>query len=238
MRNHWLKPALLLALGLNISSAFAATDHQHMGDIQPWKVGGQIYTNGSLFEADFGDFYRGNYVTQAPGFDADTAKGAFGAGNWLRFQGLGALKFWDGSIWSNTVPNGEYIEIEDAIGNTTTFTASGVSNPIGVIDQLDAEGDLHSHLDMTIKTASNDKGGSIGAYWIMMQIFETAPGSLVHVSTASAPFAIIFNRGLDHEAFETAVSAVPVPSAVWLFGSALIGLLSAGRRRRTMALRA
>lgn len=237
MRNHWLKPALLLALGLNISSAFAATDHQHMGDIQPWKVGGQIYTNGSVFEADFGDISGGLYSTDDPGIDADTAKGAFGAGNWLRFQGLGSLKFWDGSIWSNTVPNGEYIEIEDALGNTTTFTTSGVSNPIGVIDQLDSGGDLHSHLDMTIKNASNVKGGSIGAYWIMMELFETAPDSLDPVSMASAPFSIIFNRGLGHEAFETAVSAVPVPSAVWLFGSALMGLLSA-RRSRTMAPRA
>ncbi len=232
MSNQWVKSALLLALSLNFSMAFAAD--QHAGDIQPWKVGNQIYTNGDLFEADFGDLPGGQYNTDDPGYDADTAQGAFGAGNWLRFQGLSSLKFWNGSSWSNTVLNGEHIEIEDVVGNVTTFSASGVSNAVGVVDQLDGGGDLHSHLDMTIKNASNIKGGSVGAYWITLQLFETLPDSLTPVSEASAPFSIIFNRGLTHENFELAVAAVPVPAAVWLFGSALLGWLSVGRRRTSV----
>jgi hypothetical protein len=34
MRNQWLKPALLLAMSLNLTTAFAADEHQHAGDIQ------------------------------------------------------------------------------------------------------------------------------------------------------------------------------------------------------------
>ncbi|OAH96411.1 hypothetical protein A1332_22610 [Methylomonas methanica] len=233
MGYQWLKPTFVLVLGLNISVSFAADQHQ--GDIQPWKVGSQVFTNGDVFEADFGDLPGGAYRTDDPGFDADTALGAFGAGNWLRFQGLDSLKFWNGSSWSNTVLNGEHIEFEDVLGNVATFSTSGVTNAIGVIDQLDSAGDLHSHLDMSIRNAGNSLGGSVGAYWVTLQLFETAPDSLVPVSAASAPFSIIFNRGLASADFETAVSAtlaaVPVPSAVWLFGSALFGLVSAGRRR-------
>lgn len=239
MRKQWVQPAIMLALSLNIFSASAA-EHQHEGDVQPWKVGSQVYTNGELFEADFGDLPGGLFRTDDPGFDVDTALGAFGAGNWLRFQGLGSLSFWDGSSgssdssWSNTVLNGEYIQFEDVLGNQTTFSTSGVSNPVGVIDQLDSAGDLHSHLDMSIRNASNALGGSVGAYWVTLQLFETAPYSLVPVSDFSAPFSIIFNRGMQTAAFETAVSAalapVPIPSAIWLFGSAVVGLVVSRRR--------
>jgi hypothetical protein len=231
MLNKIALPVVALVLGLSISNVNAA---QHLGDIQPFKVDGQIYTNGDLFAADFGDLFGGFYRTNNPGFDADTDEGAFGAGNWLQLQGLGSLKFWDGSTWSNSVPNGEHVEIEDALGSIITFSASGVTNPFGVIDELDASGDLHSHLKMSIKNAANVLGGSVGAYWIELAIFETLAEGSTSVSTASAPFSIIFNRGLAEVDFDNAVSAVtavPVPGAVWLFGSALAGLVAAGRKR-------
>lgn len=236
MRKQWVQPAIMLALSLNIFSASAAD--QHEGDVQPWRVGSQVFTNGILFEADFGDLPGGLFRTDDPGFDVDTALGAFGTGNWLRFQGVGSLNFWDGSSWSNTVLNGEHIEFEDVLGNLTTFSTSGVTNPVGVIDQLDSAGDLHSHLDMSIRNASNALGGSVGAYWVTLQLFETAPDSLVPVSDFSAPFSIIFNRGMQTADFESAVSAafapVPIPSAIWLFGSTVIGLVFSGRRRSSV----
>ncbi|MFI3199457.1 MAG: hypothetical protein QX196_14175 [Methylococcaceae bacterium] len=223
--------AVVLVLGLSVSNVHAA---QHLGDIQPWKVGGQVYTNGNLFGADLGDLYGGLYRTTNPGFDADTDKGAFGASNWLQLQGLGSLKFWNGSAWSNSVPNGEHVEIEDALGSIMTFSAGGVTNPFGVIDELDASGDLHSHLKMSIKNASNALAGTVGAYWIELKIFETLAEGSAAVSTASAPFSLIFNRGLGATAYDSAVNAVaavPVPGAVWLFGSALAGLIASVRKR-------
>lgn len=231
MLNKIVLPAVALAIGLSVSNVYAA---QHLGDVQPFKVEGRIYTNGDLFVADFGDLYGGLYKTNTPGYDADTDKGAFGAGNWLQLQGLGSLKFWNGSAWSNGVPNGEYVEIEDALGSIMTIGTSGVTNPFGVIDELNASGDLHSHLKMSIKDASNTLAGNVGAYWIDVTILETAAFGSTPVSTASAPFSIIFNRGLAAIDFDNAVSAVtavPVPGAVWLFGSALAGLVAAGRKR-------
>lgn len=234
MRNQWIAPILALGLSLNLTAAAAAD--QHDGDIQPWKANGQIFVNGDWFEADFGDLSGGLYRTDDPGYDANTALGAFGAGNWLWFSGLGNLKVWDGSIWSNSAPNGEHIEISDALGNVTTFTTSGVQNGPGVIGQFGNTGDIHEHLDMAIRNASNALGGSVGAYWITLQLFETLPDSTTPVSTASTPFHIVFNRGLAHDAFELAVEAasaapVPLPGAVWLFAPAIAGLLGFGRRK-------
>lgn len=233
MRNQWLKPALLLAMSLNLPTAFAADEHQHAGDIQPRLENGQIKLNATLFEADFGDLGGGLYSTDDPGFDADTDHGAFGGGNWLWFQGLSSLKFWNGSSWTNVLANGEYIEIEDAVGNTATFTGTGVDNPTGVVGQFDSAGDIHEHLDFTIYNSSNVKGGSVGAYWITLSLFESAANSTTPLAS-SETFSIIFNRGLSHEAYESAVSAVPVPAAFWMFGSAFLGWLSVVRGRKNL----
>lgn len=236
MRNPWLKPALVLGLGLNLSAAVAAD--QHAGDIQPWLANGQIELNAGLFEADFGDLSGGAYRTDDPGYDADTTLGAFGAGNWLWFQAIGSLKYWDGFSWNSSVPNGEHIELEDALGNTTSISASGVSNPAGVIGEFDSAGDLHEHLDMTIRNASNSLGGSVGAYWITLQLFESAANSQTALAVSSS-YDIIFNRGLDIAAYENAVAAVnpapvPLPAAAWLFGTALMGGLWSVRRRSAL----
>ncbi|OAI19928.1 hypothetical protein A1507_06185 [Methylomonas koyamae] len=235
MRNQWIAPLLAFGLSLNLSTASAAD--QHAGDIQPWKADGQVFVNGDWFEADFGDLSGGLYRTDDPGYDANTALGAFGAGNWLWFSGLNSLQFWNGSVWSNTVPNGEHIELTDALGNVTTFNTSGVQNASGVIGQFDNAGDIHEHLDMAIRNASDALGGSAGAYWITLQLFESlAESSTPLANSSSTPFHILFNRGLAHADFELAVEAastapVPLPGAVWLFAPAIAGLLGFGRRK-------
>ncbi|AEG00202.1 hypothetical protein [Methylomonas methanica] len=232
MRHQLLKCGLTAIMAANLSAALAAD--QHAGDIQPWKANGQIELNAALFEADFGDLSGGLYRTDDPGYDADTDSGAFGAGNWLWFTGLDNLKYWDGSVWSNSVPDGEYVELTDALDNITTISSFGVQNAFGVIGEFDGAGDIHEHLDMAIFNSADALGGSVGAYWITLQLFESLPNSQAALATSST-FDIIFNRGLGHEAFETAVSAatspVPLPGAAWLFAPALVGLLGVGNRR-------
>lgn len=59
-------------------------------------------------------------------------------------------------------------------------------------------------------------------------------GSLGFDSTA--PFTGIrgyFDIGSGNSMYVTSVSAVPVPAAVWLFGSGLVGLIGFSRRKRT-----
>jgi hypothetical protein len=226
---------MILAAVLVSQIATANAEGLHEGDVNPWKVGNEIFVNATVFEANLGDLSGGPYRTSSPGFDVDTAQGPFGAGNWLRYEALGALQFWNGSIWSNNLPGNETLSIEDALGETTVFSATGASNPIGVIDQIDTAGGVHQHLQFSLRNAANQLGGSVGAYWISFQLFETAADSLEPLTQASAPISIFFNRGMDHEDFDlaidNAVSAVPLPSSLWMFGSALMGMLSLVKRR-------
>lgn len=183
------------------------TAHLHGGDIQPWRTGAEIFVNKDLFETDFGDISGGPFVTDDPGVDVNIQKGTFTPGNWLRFQPVGQLLFWDGINWQSTVPNGERIEIKDVLDNAVTFHPHGVSENTGIIGQIDSEGGLHEHLDFSIFDASNTPGGSPGAYRIQLKLFESQPDTDISVSIATSPVAIVFNRGLEHEHFEQAVSA-------------------------------
>ena len=40
-------------------SSASAVEHHHEGDIQPWKIGAEIFVNSNLFEPDFGDIGGG-----------------------------------------------------------------------------------------------------------------------------------------------------------------------------------
>ncbi len=196
---------LMLVFSLFCSSAIA--QDLHAGDIQPWKIGAEIFLNSDLFEPDFGDIGGGLYTTDEPGFDVNIAKGAFTPGNWLRFQPVGQLQFWNGTEWSTTAPNGERIEITDALGSAISYRTDGVSNTPAVIGEIGSDGGLHEHLEMSIFDASNALGGSVGAYRIQLKLFESKADSDTSVSIASSPITIVFNRGLENDKFELAVSA-------------------------------
>ena len=187
-------------------SSVSAQD-QHAGDIQPWRVGAEILVNNSLFEPDFGDLGGGLFATDEPGFDVNVEKGAFTPGNWLRFQPVGQLLFWNGTDWISAVPNGERIEITDALGNVIAFRADGVSESTAVIGEIDSEGGLHEHVEMSIFDAANALGGSVGAYRIQLKLFESTANDETSVSIATLPITLVFNRGLEQDKFELAVSA-------------------------------
>lgn len=198
--------SMTFLLSLFLMSAIAE-EHLHEGDIQPWKIGAEIFINSNLFEPDFGDIGGGLYTTDEPGFDVNIAKGAFTPGNWLRFQPVGQLLFWNGAEWSAIVPNGERIEITDVLGNAISYRSDGVSNTPAVIGEIGSDGGLHEHVEMSIFDASNALGGSVGAYRIQLKLFESQANSDTSVSIATSPITIVFNRGLEQEKFELAVSA-------------------------------
>jgi len=199
MKINKFLPQSTLVLSLLSTSLIAHAaeehNHQHAGDIQPWKSGTTILTNGNLFEADFGDLPGGLFNTDDPGIDSDEAEGPLTAGNWLRFQPVGGLKFWSGYAWIQNVPNGERIEIMDAVETVISYTPSGVNNTLGVIGEVAANGDVHEHLDFTIKDASNQEGGTDGAYYFGLTLSETEANSDTPIAS-SAPIGIVFIRGL------------------------------------------
>lgn len=233
MLHSKFRAALALSFLMALASA-QAEEHQHEGDIQPWLSEGQVQTNSTLFEADFGDLAGGAYQTDDPGYDVATDMGAFGAGNWLRYEGVGTLKFWDGSEWIGSVLNDEVIHIEDALGNISIFSTTGITDPIGVIGAMDSSGGLHEHIDMSIWDGTGNLGGSVGAYWISLNLFDSLPNDENPISLASETLNLIFNLGLPEESFEAAVhaSVVPVPAAVYFFVSSLFGLGLINSRRK------
>lgn len=207
-----LKKSFLPLSALLVSTAFNpvfAAEEQHGGDVQPYKAVTQIMTNGGVFEGDFGDLPAGLFATDDPGFDVDTTKGALAVGNWLRYQAVGHLKFWNGSAWVANVPNGERIEIKDVLNSpVTTISVTGVSNPLGTIGAADAQGDVHQHIEQfSILNASNTQGGTVGAYRIQLNLLETKPNSDKPLAVTAEPIALVFNRGMADKDFDVALAA-------------------------------
>ncbi|UJP06094.1 MAG: hypothetical protein LZF61_03715 [Nitrosomonas sp.] len=199
---------ILLSLFYAPTVAAENNDHTlHAADIQPWRIGAEIFTNGTLFEADFGDLNGGSFSTDEPGIDVNTAKGTFTPGHWLRFQPTGRLLYWNGVQWSATAPNGERIEITDALDNVITFDAAGVSENAGVIGEIGSDSGLHEHLNFKIVDISGTPNGTPGAYRIQLRLFESQANSDTSVAIAASSIAIVFNRGLAHQDFELAVAA-------------------------------
>lgn len=198
------------AIALLFASAIAAEggNHDlHSGDIQPWRVGAEIFVNSSLFEADFGDLSGGSFATDEPGVDVNIAEGTFTPGNWLRFKPVGQLLFWSGTEWVDSMPNGERIEITDALENIISFSGNAVSETAGIIGAIGSDGGLHEHISFKIFDATNTPNGTPGAYRIQLKLFESQANDDTSISIAASPIAIVFNRGLDHESFESAVTA-------------------------------
>ncbi len=179
----------------------------HTSDINPWRVGAEIFTEQTLFETDLGDLGGGSFVTDDPGIDVNVQEGGFTPGNWVRYQPVGQLLFWDGLQWADIVPNGERIEMTDVLSNVTSYSTDDVSETTGVIGEVDSNGSVHEHLSFAIFDASNTPNGSAGAYRIQFKLFESLPQSDTSVSIATSPTAIVFNRGLETESFELAVAA-------------------------------
>lgn len=225
------KPLLgALALSASLFAAPAWSQHLHEGDIEISVVNGKLKTGGghtdTIFESDFGDFASGPYSTDDPGYDSEP--GTFANGTIVNYMALGALKFWNGSSWSSSwVPAGVQVRVDGNLGEETFWNAGGLSGALsGLIGQAGSGGNVHEHLDMSVLGTNRSE---IGAYMISLKLWSDSTAL-----QASDPYHIVLNRGLDDEAFEAAVMAVPEPStyAMLLLGLAAVGYSAKRRRER------
>lgn len=200
--------AFAAALSLSASS-MAYAQHLHAGDVElgadagvvvidPEGLAGYAADGRALFEGDFRDFAGGAYSTDDPGFISEA--GAFTPGAILYFEGVGSLLGWNGSSWA-AVATDVSVAMVDALGAQTVFSASGVTNPVGAIAQINGEGEVHSHLDFLLQGADR---ALAGAYLIELRIGSDLYGY-------SSPFYMAFNAGLDEAGFESAVGALTAP---------------------------
>lgn len=247
--------ALALAGVLASGPALAEEVHVHAGDILPLldgttividDLGGSIpvdFDTGALiYEADFGDLPGGAFATDDPGYDHEA--GQFAPGTLMALMAVDTLKFWDGISWTSTTS--AVVSIADTLSPdrpSLDIGSSSVPPNAALLGEIDSEGNFHVHADMSITN-----GAAVGAYLISVKLVALQPAALdfddfsldlsLTAYEASAPFMIIFNRGLDGAVFEESVDArlapqvVPVPAAALLFGS---GLFSLGFARRIRA---
>jgi len=183
-------------------------------------------TGNSIFVTDFGDFAGGPFATDDPGFFADP--GTLPADVLLRYEITAPLAFWDPSAaqWTEDPPGDVRVRLAGGIDviadgscgllvcfepSSTLITGGGVAgSPSLVIDQSGPDGSLHTHLDWFLEHPDGTRGGPEGAYTLEMLI--AAEGF-----ESSAPFTLLFNRGLGDAAFGEAllalVNAEPPPPA-------------------------
>lgn len=236
-RIHALLATVVLAA--LVSGTASAQVHEHEGDILPTVVGGQLATEGDrpidaltgakIYEGDFGDLGGGPRATDDPGYDHQD--GLLLPGSLLGIRGMGVLEYWDGNTWS-TAAAGTTVSIEDALGSLISFSSAGVDNPNGYLGQVSPTGTLHEHVDMSISA-----GAATGAYGFFVRLFgETSLTDPTAPYADSAPFMLVMNYGLSEALFEAGVDArvapVPLPAAVWLLLSGLMGMGAIARRQR------
>lgn len=238
----WIVP-VCLAAAMSLSSADGRAaeaheheeGHSHHSDIE-FAFGSVIqieYEEAGVrvFEANFNldavqDQPDGQ--TRQPGFNNEHALPSQKAqpNAFVGFNVHGPLLYWDNNAFTDA--GGASLTIIDAVGSSV-ISSSTVEDLVdfgsleNIIDQADALGDIHAHLEFVL----ND--GVPGAYAIVMSLATDQVGV-----GDSERFAIVF----DNSNFEAGVDAinaqlVPLPAAAWLFLGA-IGLL--GTRVRSRAV--
>lgn len=241
--------AIAFAAALGMCAALPShAQGVHEGDVLPELAGNKLVlvteglefdflTGAPIYEADFGDITGGLFETDDPGYDHES--GQFTSGTLFAVMAVSPLQFWNGTSWIPTTP--AVITISDALNPdrpNLLIDDSLISTGVALIGQVDIDGNLHEHTDMSITS-----GAAPGAYLITLKLVALLEEALnpsdfsldlsMRAYDDSDPFMIIFNRGLVFEAFEASVEArvVPIPGALLLMGSGLMGLFAARRRQ-------
>ncbi|MEZ6098747.1 MAG: hypothetical protein R3E01_07240 [Pirellulaceae bacterium] len=195
---------LLLAIRVNVRG-------QHV-DIELWYDQGQIVvatdTAPGIQGAQFPTSGLFRQFTSNPGFISETDVGkGLGSGDIITYDVTGPLAFWDGSGFAELGVE-VAIRIENNGGNDTMVTgASGLQGgdmllARNLLGEASPSGNFHRHVDYFLEPNDDSSPVSYGAYGLNLRLGTTATDI-----AKSDPFWILFNYGLDDQAWSDAVSA-------------------------------
>ncbi len=227
MKKLILSTAIVAALGVGVStSASAALVSNSTLNLSPSVLGGyygNVIVSGSYFAMDNdgdGIFAKSERVGLAPGTDGGIKLGAA--------QGYGTSTG-SGATLVITAPGGV-----DA--GWSFFSAAGwQTHAAGTINVATDDGAGNVTLDMTgwnVHWNGGDIDMGTGAAAVVTCGVDCGNGDTYSLDYT----AIVPSGGFTGVAYqlhtEGTVSAVPVPAAVWLFGSGLLGLVGIARRKK------
>lgn len=183
------------------------------------------------FDVNLYGFYSSTNI--APEFQM----ASFGTLNVDVWNGGVHQTFTSDAVINNTNPdNTDRFDVDSDYANMVSFHGAGVL-PDGVwLSSSSSTGDANSNgvIDNNEKVMRLMDDGTV--VWDLTVVPEGTPGAYWH-GNAFAGYAWILRadgiRLLDwYDPSYGAVGAVPVPAAVWLFGSGLLGLIGVARKNR------
>ena len=215
--------ALSLSGAVLLSGATAHADEEHY-DIGVWNDNGVLMTGGwdhdtesmavsslRVFEAEFGEDPSFPFSIDEPGIGGVAADVGLALGDNILLSLASGISVWNGSGFSSSST-----EMTVGFGPNTVSSNGGGDLSFTVTEDYDY------HPIFSIAETS-----AVGSY--LLQFSVSVDGL-----TSSDPFWIVFNLGMDEEAYEESVewvegNLVPAPGAIGLL--AMAGLASSRRRR-------
>jgi Repeat of unknown function (DUF6923) len=241
--------ALTLSTGVNAAYITISTSTGGIYDVDTttgaasFVASGVVLTDiamdasGNLWGVDFDDLYSIDVNTNT--FTKVGSLAAYGM-NALTFNNSGT------TLYGANFTNNNFYSIDTTSGSATSLGAGGYASAGDLA--FNSAGDLFFAAD----TGSNDTLASVNTgTWSSSAIGLTGindayglafvDGVMYGVSAAKGMYTIntstgvathIVNiTGITGDVYGATISAVPVPAAVWLFASGLLGLLGFSRRR-------
>ncbi len=243
----YMKRMMLVVAVLSAPTWCAAQDDHVHGDIEFKYEDGVIAVEtgdeGAVFEGTFPLDGVERLFASEPGFASEIAEGmGIGAGDQIVYDVMGPLGYWNdgfkplpGEVHVRIVNSPPAPAVPDTIVSGMTGVQLGSFSPAkNRVGEADGVGDFHNDLEFYFEAASipaTVPESWHGAYGIPLRLASDEAGI-----APSAPFYLVFNLGLEDEAFETGVASfaalVPEPSGVGMLGTLMLASLGRWRIAR------